>query len=90
MREAVATYCQRLVQATRADETFALGASPRAALLWLRAARARAFLYGRDYVVPDDLQTLMLPALGHRTVLAGGGDSREVLQRILAQTPVEL
>ncbi len=90
VRQPVAAYCQRLVAATRATGNFALGASPRAALLWLRASRARAFLHGRDYVVPDDLQKLLLPVLGHRTFLAGGGDPGDALRQILASTPVDL
>jgi len=90
LRPPVAEYCHRLVQATRTSPVFALGASPRAALLWLRAARARAFLHGRDYVVPDDLQALMLAVLTHRTVLAGGGDASAALHQVLASTPVDL
>ena len=88
--ETVARYCYRLAQATRAHEAIALGASPRAALAWLRAARARAFLHGRDYVLPDDLQALMIPVLAHRTVLADGGDPEVVLREIRASIPVEL
>jgi MoxR-like ATPase len=90
LREPVAAYCHRLVAATRASPAFALGASPRAALLWLRAARARAWLHGRDYVLPDDLQALLLPVLGHRTAVTGAGDARDALRRIAAGTPVEL
>jgi MoxR-like ATPase len=86
----VALYCQQLVAATRTAGSFALGASPRAALLWLRAARARAFLHGRDYTVPDDLQALLLAVLGHRTFLAGGGDPSDALRQIVARTPVPL
>ncbi len=88
--ESVARYCHRLVQATRTHAAVALGASPRAALAWLRAARAHAFLRGRDYVLPDDLQALLLPLLWHRTVLVDGGDPEPVLVEILAHTPVEL
>ncbi|MEZ5967214.1 MAG: MoxR family ATPase [Planctomycetota bacterium] len=90
LRPPLAKYCHRLVQATRESKAFALGASPRAALLWLRAARARAHLHGRSYVVPDDLQALLLPVLSHRTVLVGGGDASEALRQLVASTPVEL
>jgi MoxR-like ATPase len=69
VREPVARYAQRVVQATRAHGDVQLGASPRAALAWLRAARARALLDGRDFVLPDDLKALAVPALAHRVFL---------------------
>ncbi len=58
-----------LVRATRADFQFALGASPRAGLLLLRAAKAQAALEGRDYVLPEDVQAVFLPALRQRVLL---------------------
>jgi len=90
LRPPLAAYCHRLVAATRGSPAFALGASPRAALLWLRAARARAFLHGRDYVLPDDLQALLVPVLAHRTFLVGGSDPADALRRIAAEVAVEL
>jgi len=62
-------YTAELVRATRSDLHFQLGASPRAALLLLRAAKAQAALEGRDYVLPEDVQTLWIPALRHRVAL---------------------
>ncbi|MHC4548192.1 MAG: AAA family ATPase [Planctomycetota bacterium] len=88
--EPVATYCYQVVAATRQHEAVALGLSPRAALAWLRAARARAFLGGRAYVLPDDLKVLAEPTLAHRMVLRGGGGAGELLESILANVPVEL
>ena len=88
--EPVARYAYQVVAATREDEAVALGLSPRAALAWLRAARARAFLDGRDYVLPDDLKALARPALAHRLVLKGGGDAGALVERVLASVPVEL
>lgn len=88
--QAVAEYCYRIVAATRSHADVALGASPRAALLWLRAARARAMLAGRDYVLPDDLKALLLPVLGHRVWLRGGGPADAVLAQIVADTQVPL
>jgi len=49
--------------------------SPRGQLAWRNAARAAAFCEGRDYVIPDDLKSLALPALAHRLVVAGESDS---------------
>jgi MoxR-like ATPase len=88
--EPVAAYCHRVVVATRRHEAVALGASPRAAMAWLRAARARALLDDREFVLPDDLKVLARPVLAHRIFLKGGGDATAVLDQVLASTPVEL
>jgi len=90
VREPVARYCFEVVNATRSNEAVALGLSPRAALSWLKAARARAYLAGRDYVLPDDLKALAQPVLAHRIVLKGGGDAAGLVEETLASTPVEL
>jgi len=61
-------YAVNLVTATRESADLRLGASPRATLQLLRTARAVAALEGRDYVLPDDLQTLAVPVLAHRII----------------------
>jgi len=63
---AVKRYAIDLVTATRTSPELRLGASPRATLHLVRAARAHAALSGRDYVIPDDLQDLVVPVLAHR------------------------
>nr|WP_157551656.1 AAA family ATPase [Kineosphaera limosa] len=68
---ALQRYVVDLVAATRAAPTLRLGASPRASLHLLRAARARAALTGRDYVLPEDVQALFVPVLEHRVLLSG-------------------
>ena len=88
--EPVAAYCYRLIQATRTTPQVRLGSSPRAALSLLRAARAAAFLAGRDYVLPDDLKALAVPVLAHRLVMNGAVDARTFLAGVVAKTPVEL
>lgn len=88
--EALARYALRIVQATRDHEGVALGVSPRAAMAWLRAARARAVLVGRAYVLPDDLKVLARPLLAHRVFLKGGGDAGGLVDEIVARVPVEL
>jgi MoxR-like ATPase len=88
--EPLARYAYRVVEATRAHEGVALGVSPRAAMSWLRAARARALLEGRAYVLPDDLKALARPLLGHRVFLRGGGDARGLVDEVLGAVPVEL
>src|SRR5690606_3832667 len=58
-------YVVDLAEATRTDPMLRLGASPRAAIQLLRAAKALAALHGRDHVLPDDIQDLTLPELAH-------------------------
>ncbi len=62
----VIDYLQRLVEATRRDTHFSYGLSPRGAMAWLRAAKSWAFIHGRQYVVPEDLQMVLAPVVGHR------------------------
>jgi MoxR-like ATPase len=66
--DAVRQYAVNLVNATRESPDLRLGASPRATLHLLRTARAVAALEGRDYVLPDDLQTLAVPVMAHRII----------------------
>jgi len=68
--EALRDYVVRLVWRTREDPRVDLGASPRAGLMLLRAAKARAMMHGRDHALPDDVQALAEPVLAHRLVLA--------------------
>ena len=65
----VREYCVDLVIATRAAPSCAVGASPRGSLALLKLARCRAALHGRDFVVPDDVKAVAVPALAHRLVL---------------------
>jgi MoxR-like ATPase len=68
--EALRDYIVRLLWRTREDPRVHLGASPRAGLLLLRAAKARAMIEGRDHALPDDVQALAEPVLSHRLLLA--------------------
>lgn len=67
--ESIEHYILDIVAATRSHEHLALGASPRAGLALLRAARARAAVKGRDHVLPDDVKALAVPVLAHRIQL---------------------
>jgi MoxR-like ATPase len=68
--EALRGYVVAVLARTREDTRVELGASPRAGLLLLRAAKARALLHGRDHALPDDVKALAQAALAHRLVLA--------------------
>jgi MoxR-like ATPase len=66
--ELILRWIVELVQVSRELEPVALGASVRASLALERTARAWALVHGRDYVMPEDVETLFLPVLGHRIV----------------------
>ncbi len=66
----VVGYISALVRATRENPELEVGASPRAGVMLARAARARAALDGRAYVIPDDVKALAVPALRHRVILS--------------------
>ena len=67
--DAMYSYVQQIIAATRTDGCFSLGASPRAMLHLLQVARAKAFLDGREYIKPDDVKQMAGPVLSHRLVM---------------------
>jgi len=93
---AVEQYVVAIAAGTRADRELRLGASPRATLQLVRAAKARAALDGRDFVLPDDIDALAVSVLAHRLMPAKstGGFGREgladIAARIVQSTPVPL
>ena len=93
VREPVAKYLLAIVAQTRDHRSIELGASPRGALAFFRAAQARALLHGRTYVSPDDIQSLARPVLGHRLLLTsqaryGGTTGDAILAQIVSTVPV--
>jgi MoxR-like ATPase len=88
--EPLRRYVVSLVTATRDDPRTELGASPRAGLMLLKAAKAFAALAERDHVLPDDVQTLAVPVLAHRLMLApeaGTADPGAVVRDAVARVP---
>ena len=91
--EAVQRYAVAIATATRRSEELTLGASPRATLHLVRAAKAMAAIQGRDYVLPDDLHTLTRPVLAHRLLPSveaamSGRSTTTILDGIVATVPV--
>ncbi|MEM8616210.1 MAG: MoxR family ATPase [Pseudomonadota bacterium] len=87
----IVAYIVDLIRTTRETPALSYGASPRAAAALAAASRARAALDGRDYVVPDDVKALALPALRHRVILSPaaeieGRTTDETLLEIVEQT----
>ncbi|NBE92942.1 ATPase [Nonomuraea sp. KC401] len=104
VHHAIAEYAVRLVYATRDPDRYgvqdvrrllAFGASPRATLGLLAAARALALVRGRDYVLPEDVRDLAHDVMAHRLVLsfdalADGIEPRQIVDRVLATVPLPL
>jgi MoxR-like ATPase len=89
---AVGRYMVALATATRENPEVEVGASPRGSLALLRLSRARAALEGRDFVVPDDVKGVAIPALAHRLVLrpelwVRRVDAGDVVARVLGDVP---
>jgi MoxR-like ATPase len=92
VEEEILEYCVSLAKFTREHARVYLGASPRASLALIIAARARALTSGRSYVLPDDIKTLAVPVLAHRLVLTPeaemeGMASETVIRQALEQVP---
>ena len=89
----VSRYLLQLVRKTRSHAELALGASPRGSLALFHASQARAWLAGRDYVTPDDVQGLAEPVLAHRLELRAqakyaGRGAAQIVDEVLSQVPV--
>ncbi|MDP9386208.1 MAG: MoxR family ATPase [Actinomycetota bacterium] len=87
---ALRDYVVALLRETRADPRVELGASPRAGLMLLRAAKARAVLEGRDHALPDDVQALAQAVLAHRLMMvpeSAGIDRSEIVADTVAAVP---
>lgn len=96
--EALRLYMVDLVRSTREDRRVLVGASPRGSLALFTLSRARAALQGRDFVVPDDVKAIAMPALAHRLTLrpeywvkrvSGADVVREILDSVPTPPPEE-
>jgi MoxR-like ATPase len=92
---AIRRYIVAIVEATRHHSDIYLGASPRSSIMILRAARALAASQERDYVIPDDVKTLAVPALAHRIIVTAdavmsGRSSPVLLEELLAEVDVPI
>jgi MoxR-like ATPase len=88
-------YVVALAEATRVHPDLSLGVSPRGSLALLKGAQALAAVRGRDYVLPEDIKTLVPLTLAHRLILKPeaelrGHTARTILEDVLEKTPLEL
>ncbi len=86
-------YIVELVETTRAHGEIYLGASPRGSLALFRTSQARAAILGREYVLPDDVKALAVPALAHRLIVGSAARIREVdavdvIEEVIEKVPV--
>jgi MoxR-like ATPase len=85
----VLDYVVRLSQFTRQHSRVYLGASPRASLALIQAARARALASGRPFVIPDDIKALAVPVLAHRLVLTPEAEMESVARESIIESALE-
>ena len=88
-------YIVALAEATRNHPDLSLGVSPRGSLALLKTAQALAALRGRDYVIPEDIKTLVPLTLAHRLILTPeaelrGRTAHTILEDVLEKTPLDL
>jgi len=96
--ESLLDYALEIVDRTRQTEQLSLGVSPRGVVMLHRAAQARAFLDGRDYCLPDDFKSLIVPVFAHRVVVSSryistqrkSDQAETILREILDTTRVPL
>lgn len=93
VEKCVAEYMVNIVRATRVDERVSLGCSPRGSLMLFRASQALATVKGRDFVMPDDVQSIAPKVLGHRLVLQdartlGREEAEQLVRDIMTKVDV--
>jgi len=93
VEENIIDYILNLVKASRKSAELSLGASPRAAVAWLKTSKAQAYLKGNNYVTPDDVKAVASPLLYHRLILnpeaiLDGVGVESVIASLLKQVPV--
>jgi MoxR-like ATPase len=92
LSEEVTAYIVDIIRATRGHASIEFGASPRAATMLATASRARAVIEGRDFVIPDDVKSLVLATLRHRITPTAradieGLDTARILHELLERIP---
>jgi MoxR-like ATPase len=93
VKDEIEQYIVMIVDATRKHSQVQVGSSPRGSLALMRLSSARSALFGRDYVLPDDIKAVAVPALAHRLILAAdpwirGVRPESVVESILKTVPV--
>ena len=95
VKEAIVAYVEDIITATRNSSDFVLGASPRAMLALISASQAKAYIEGRDYVIPDDVKFCAINVLVHRMTLTSEAKLRKesigkIVEKIVVSTKVPM
>jgi MoxR-like ATPase len=95
MDDIILQYIRDIIFKTRNDPMISMGAGPRASLVLMKCAKARAAILGRPYVTPDDIKELLVPVLNHRLALKPeaeleGLTTTAVIKRIMEEIPVPI
>ena len=93
IEESVCRYITEIAKATRESEEVALGISPRGSVAISMMAKASAFMAGRDYVIPNDVQSVLMETMEHRLLLNARAKlakvtQRDIIRKILVQVEV--
>jgi len=93
--ESLKEYIVNLGRTLREDDDIYLGPSPRGLLILMRVSQARAYLYGRNYVIPDDVKELFYPVMSHRIIVKPeskikGINEKDVLERVLLKVEIPI
>jgi MoxR-like ATPase len=91
--QAVERYIVEIVRSSRTHQDVEIGASPRGSLAMIKLSKAKAYLGGRRYVIPDDVKAVAVSALSHRLILKPeqwlrGGKTAAIIEEILRKVPV--
>lgn len=78
VEDCLKTYIVDIIEATRKSQSVVLGGSPRGSLNLYRASKAWAFIKGRRYVIPDDIQAMSVPVLAHRIIMNSGAKMKNI------------
>ena len=95
IKDELILYAAECIECTRNHEKVQLGASPRALLSWIKAAKSHAYVCGRGYVIPDDLKALAYVVLCHRIILKQNTDNddeevRRIITEVLGKVKVPI
>ncbi len=95
IKKSIIEYTVKIIRKTREHPKISLGCSPRAALALVRCAKAKAYMVGRNYVIPDDIKTIAADVLSHRIILTSqlkgvqnAKYSRKLIKEIISETEV--
>ncbi|HOQ00403.1 MAG TPA: MoxR family ATPase [Acetivibrio clariflavus] len=88
VEDCIKDYIVNIVEATRNSQHVVLGGSPRASLNLYRASKAWAFIRGREYVIPDDIQAMAVPVLAHRIIMNSGAKMKSITAEVVVNEAI--